>query len=68
MTDEVDPEMLLEFIAESRPGLDQVEHDLLLAERDEEERSECLDRVFRTMHSIKGNGGFLSLTIRAIST
>lgn len=55
--------MLLEFIAEARPGLDQVEHDLLLAERDSDARAECLDRVFRTMHSIKGNGGFLGLRV-----
>jgi chemotaxis protein histidine kinase CheA len=63
MSEEVDPEMLLDFIAEARPGLDQVEHDLLMAERDPGARIECLDRVFRTMHSIKGNGGFLGLRV-----
>ncbi len=59
-----EPEMLVtddmkkEFAQESRELLDQLEQDLLALEKNPQE-TEILNRVFRTLHTIKGNAGFL---------
>ncbi len=48
-----------EFLAESYENLDQLERDLVTIEADPRNR-ETLDRIFRTVHSIKGACGFLA--------
>ncbi len=48
-----------EFLAESYENLDQLEHDLVAIEADSRSR-ETVDRIFRTVHSIKGACGFLA--------
>lgn len=55
------PEMIEEFVADSRRSLQQLEADLLLAERNGADE-ELIGRAFRTVHSMKGNGGFLGFT------
>jgi len=51
-------EIIQEFIAESYEGLDQVDQDLVVLESAPGNR-EVLDRVFRTIHTIKGTCSFL---------
>ncbi len=48
-----------EFLAESYENLDQLERDLVTIEDDPHNRA-TLDRIFRTVHSIKGACGFLA--------
>src|SRR5271166_1612445 len=48
-----------EFLAESYENLDQLERDLVTIEADPRNR-ETRDRIFRTIHSIKGACGFLA--------
>ena len=48
-----------EFLAESYENLDQLERDLVTIEADPHNR-DTLDRIFRTVHSIKGACGFLA--------
>ena len=48
-----------EFLAESHENLDQLERDLVTVEDDVLDRA-TLDRIFRTIHSIKGACGFLA--------
>ncbi len=51
-------EIIKEFLAESFEGLDQVDQDLVVLESVPGNR-EVLDRVFRTIHTIKGTCSFL---------
>ena len=51
--------VIREFLAESYENLDQLERDLVTIEVDPRNR-ETLDRIFRTVHSIKGACGFLA--------
>ncbi len=46
------------FLGESRESLDQLDGELLALEQDPSNR-EKLASVFRTIHSVKGSGGFL---------
>ena len=48
-----------EFLAESYENLDQLERDLVTIEIDPRNRL-TLDRIFRTIHSVKGACGFLA--------
>jgi two-component system chemotaxis sensor kinase CheA len=48
-----------EFLAESYENLDQLERDLVTIEIDPHNRL-TLDRIFRTIHSVKGACGFLA--------
>ena len=50
---------LREFLVECYDNLEQVEHDLLLLERDPKSE-EVLNSVFRNIHTIKGSAGFLA--------
>ncbi len=52
-------EALREFLVECYDNLEQVEHDLLLLERDPKSE-EVLNSVFRNIHTIKGSAGFLA--------
>ncbi len=56
----LDPELIGEFIVESRDHLTNIEAQLLIVERDPSD-SEALNSVFRGFHSIKGLAGFLEL-------
>jgi two-component system chemotaxis sensor kinase CheA len=55
-----DPELLSDFILESRQNLADLESQLLVLERDPCD-SEALNSVFRGFHTIKGLAGFLEL-------
>ena len=51
-------ELLQDFLAECREGLNQMDGDLVRLESVPDDRT-VLDQVFRTLHTIKGNCGFL---------
>ena len=51
-------EIIKEFLAESYEGLEQVDQDLVVLESVPGNR-EVLDRIFRTIHTIKGTCSFL---------
>jgi two-component system, chemotaxis family, sensor kinase CheA len=55
-----DPELVGDFIVESREHLAAIESHLLTLERDPDD-SETLNAVFRGFHTIKGLAGFLEL-------
>jgi two-component system, chemotaxis family, sensor kinase CheA len=56
----LDPELIGDFVLESRDHLVQIEIQLLTLERDAAD-SEALHAVFRGFHTIKGLAGFLEL-------
>lgn len=59
---EYDASLLREFAVEAREHLEFVEDNLLrLAIQKDNPDRELIDRVFRSIHSIKGGAGFLSL-------
>ena len=55
-----DPELLADFVLESREHLARVETEILKLERDPHD-AEALNAVFRGFHTIKGLAGFLEL-------
>ena len=55
-----DPELLADFVLESREHLARIETEVLTLERDPRD-SESLNAVFRGFHTIKGLAGFLEL-------
>jgi two-component system, chemotaxis family, sensor kinase CheA len=55
-----DPELLGDFVLESRQHLADLESQLLVLERDPDD-AESLNSVFRGFHTIKGLAGFLEL-------
>jgi two-component system chemotaxis sensor kinase CheA len=57
-----DPELLADFVLESREHLADIEAQTLALERDPSD-SEALNAAFRGFHSIKGLAGFLELGI-----
>ncbi|MCC6508743.1 MAG: chemotaxis protein CheW [Pirellulaceae bacterium] len=61
MSEEQDPELIAEFVSESIQGLQDIESDLLTLESDGGSDSELVNRIFRTVHTIKGSGGYLKL-------
>ena len=48
------------FIVEAREIFDELDHDLLQLERTPDD-AELIDRIFRSVHTVKGTSGFLSL-------
>lgn len=57
-----DQSILNEFVSEAREHLDEVEDLLLLfAQQKDRPERETVDKVFRSVHSLKGGAGFLSL-------
>lgn len=54
-------ELIAEFIDESKSGLSEIESDLLALESAETSDSECVNRIFRAIHTIKGASGFFGL-------
>ena len=55
-----DPELIGDFILESRDHLTQVEIQMMTLEKDPGER-EAINTVFRAFHTIKGLAGFMDL-------
>jgi two-component system chemotaxis sensor kinase CheA len=55
-----DPELLMEFVVESREHLASVESQSLVLEQDPS-NVEAINSVFRSFHTIKGLAGFLEL-------
>jgi two-component system chemotaxis sensor kinase CheA len=55
----VDSDLIREFLAESAENLNQLDRDLVLLEQDPAGGApEGVARIFRTIHTIKGNCGF----------
>ena len=52
-------EVIVEFLVESKEGLDRVDDDLLTLEKDPSNR-QPLASIFRAVHTIKGTAGFLA--------
>ncbi len=61
LSDEQDPALVAEFVLESVQGLQDIESDLLTLESEGNSDSELINRIFRTVHTIKGSGGYLKL-------
>ncbi|OGV41251.1 MAG: hypothetical protein A2X46_01655 [Lentisphaerae bacterium GWF2_57_35] len=57
---QMESELLLSFVQESREHLDQLEPDLLSLESNKSD-AELVNRIFRAVHSIKGASGFFGL-------
>jgi two-component system chemotaxis sensor kinase CheA len=53
----ITPDMVRQFVVESREMLDELEQDLLVLEK-EPDNLEVTHSAFRAMHSLKGNAGF----------
>ena len=53
-------DIIHDFIAESKEGLEQVDNDLIKLEKDPND-IELLKNIFRIMHTIKGTCGFIGL-------
>jgi two-component system chemotaxis sensor kinase CheA len=58
---QIDLNMLNEFIAEAREHLDNIEDNFLALESQDSPDSSLIDKVFRSIHSVKGSSGFLNL-------
>jgi two-component system, chemotaxis family, sensor kinase CheA len=58
MSSEADDEDIKAFLVESYDNLDRVEQDILALE-DSSTHSDALHRLYRSLHTIKGNCGFL---------
>src|SRR5579875_1176986 len=56
-----DPQLMGDFVTESLEHLAQVEIQMLILEKDPEDKP-AIDTVFRGFHTIKGLAGFLDLT------
>ena len=61
-SEDADPELLGEFVVEAIQGLTDIESDLLLLETDGSIDFELVNRIFRAVHTIKGNATFLKLS------
>ncbi|MDA1163873.1 MAG: chemotaxis protein CheA [Planctomycetota bacterium] len=51
-------DFIKEFLVESREGLDRLDSDLIALEENPHDLDRC-DSAFRSLHTIKGNAGFL---------
>jgi two-component system chemotaxis sensor kinase CheA len=58
---DVDPDALRGFIDESNDSLQGIEADFIALEEDPS-NAEIINRIFRPVHSLKGNSGFFGLT------
>lgn len=56
-----DLELVQDFVVEGLQGLRDIEQDLLVLESDGGSDSALVNRIFRAIHTIKGNGGQLKL-------
>ena len=55
---EDDAELISDFLVESNESLDALDGDLVALEAQPNDRA-TIDRIFRSVHSIKGNSSFL---------
>ncbi len=55
------PDMIKQFVVDSNELLDNLEQDLLSME-DDAQNQELIGNVFRNLHSLKGNAGFMNYT------
>lgn len=53
-------DILKEFLSETNEGLENVDQDLIAYESNPQDRA-LLDKIFRSVHTIKGGAGFLNL-------
>ncbi len=53
--------VLRDFIVESQENLERLDHEFIALEQNPEDKDLLAD-IFRTIHTIKGSAGFLSLT------
>ncbi len=53
--------IIAEFLAESVENLDSMDQDLVALEKDPSS-TEVIERIFRTIHTIKGTCGFLAFS------
>lgn len=60
-SEEYDENLLAEFVQEGLQGLTDIETDLLSLETDGGSDQELVNRIFRAVHTIKGNGSYLKL-------
>ena len=58
----MDDDLIPEFIEESKGALANIESDLLKLESSKNVDAECVNRVFRAIHTIKGSGSYLKLS------
>jgi len=58
---QIDRNMLNEFIVEAKEHLDNIEDDFLALEAQDSPDPSLIDKVFRSIHSVKGSSGFLNL-------
>ncbi|MBF0451782.1 MAG: chemotaxis protein CheW [Candidatus Magnetomorum sp.] len=58
---QIDQNMLNEFIVEAREHLENIEDDFLALEEQDVPDPNLIDKVFRSIHSVKGSSGFLNL-------
>ena len=61
MNGELD-QILADFLIEAQENLERLERELVQLEQDPD-NEELLRRVFRIMHSLKGNATFLNLLV-----
>ena len=57
----IDNELLSEFIIEATEHLENIEPKLMLLTEETPEKSDIINDIFRSMHSLKGASGFLGL-------
>ena len=58
-----DSEMVEGFVTEAKEHLETIEDDFLILEMEKENPEQTLlDKVFRSIHSVKGAAGFLGLS------
>lgn len=63
MTDQIEvPEEIKIFLVEAYENLDQIEQDFVSLEQGDGGDQELLNGIFRSVHTIKGNSGFLALS------
>jgi len=58
---QIDQNMLNEFMVEAKEHLENIEDDFLALEDQDNPDSNIIDKVFRSIHSVKGSSGFLNL-------
>lgn len=57
----IDDELVPEFVEESQRSLTEIELDLLKLESGSAEDTECINRIFRAIHTVKGAASFLEM-------
>ena len=57
-----DPELIRDFVSESREHLENIEQQVLVLDRNPSDM-EAIHSVFRSFHTIKGLAGFLAFEV-----